>query len=696
MPLESWWNQLYGLTDSFQVEEQRRLEIGGLPVGKVLAGSDDWEIPGLGKWQGLGQYGMSLSVLVTGICGLAAYMQGDDRGANAWINWQSSWSKALVPTTAWAREKVPALRGIIPPGGVAPEMILPWMHSEDARLTGSLWDANRVGYYLTQMYLDGDVDERQSILAAYHQTGDVMDTARQQHALGRAFPAYQALLLGTAFKPRADWEIYVGEMWEASSSLWKAKRDATVSPDEYSAAWATFRARYPEYSIIKMVRGDEADRQESLVWWGLSNLPPGYERRELLDSYALDSLLSKFYDVKGDLSQFTPANRQRLVAAMLDIVTDMEQPSEDDKEEWAEVKKLRSEMTVAARALFGEDILDVEGAYYTILEEKGPEAARAFKEEFPQLGEYQQWRGDYYEADPLLKEYYISRESALQSAAWDTYSSVPPGYRKDDYIEALPWEYRNFFKLWAAGSGGEMFRTPAEFEAYVAATQGVADEMFPGEVTDEMRAEWAGVKETNSEYFDVRDRLFPLVGQGRYWDMSKADRRAYGAWKDEWAAGHPLWAHYYVRPEDEEGAGTGTGRGGGGRARGGGGRRGGGWGGRRGGGRAPAAPVATWGDLMGQMGDLRNIAVASLSTYFTSGRALPATLRAKLEAAYGKSKMGYGTFEEWLDEYVRGLWNAFLRKTRFPAMKGEQAFGGRYGGGRGYRPRGSRRGRARN
>jgi hypothetical protein len=700
MPLESWVNQLYGLTDSFRVEEQRRLEVAGLPAGKVLAGADDWEIPGLGKWQGLGQYGMSLNILVTGLCALSAYMQGDDRGANAWMNWQSSWTKAMVPATAWAREKIPALRGVIPPGGVAPEMILPWMHGEDARLTGSLWDANRVGYYLTQMYLDGDVDERQSILAAYHQTGDVMDTARQQHALGRAFPAYQALLLGTAFKPRADWEIYVNEMWEASSSLWEAKQDASVTPDEYAAAWATFRTRYPEYGIIKMVRGDEADRQESLVWWALSNLPPGYERREILDSYALDNLLDKFYDVKGDLSQFEPADRQRLVASALDIVTDMEQPSEDDKEEWAEVKRLRSEMTIAARATFGEDILDIEGEYYATLETQGPEAARAFKSEFPQLGEYQQWRGDYYAADPLLKEYYISRESALQSAAWDTYSSVPPGYRRDDYIKALPWEYRNFFKLWAAGSGGEMFRSPAEFEAYVTATQGVADEMFPDEATEEMQEEWARVKETNSVYFDTRDKLFPLVGQGRYWDMDGATRKAYSAWKDEWALEHPRWAYYYVRPEDEAATGTGTGRArGGGRAtgrgrRGGRGGRGGSRGGGRGGG-APKASAATWGELMGQMGDLQNIAVASLATYFSSGRTLPATLRGKLEAVYGKSKMGYATFEEWLDEYVWALWSAFLRKTRFPAAVGEQAFGGRYGGGGQYRPRGSRRARAR-
>jgi hypothetical protein len=696
MPLESWVNQLYGLTDSFKVPEQRRLEVAGLPVGKVLAGSDDWDIPGLGQWQGLGQYGMSLNVMVSGLAALAAYMQGDDRGANAWMNWQSSWTKAMVPTTAWAREKIPILEGIIPPGGIAPEMILPWMHGEDARLTGSIWDANRVGYYLTQMYLDGEVDERQSILAAYHQTGDVMDTARQQHALGRAFPTYQAMLLGTAFKPKADWEIYVGEMWEASSSLWKAKQDATVSPDEYAEAWATFRTRYPEYGIIKMCRGDEADRQESLVWWGLNNLPPGYERRELLNSYALDNLLEKFYDVKGDLSQFTPANRQRLVAAMLDIVTNMEQPTEDMVAEWAEVKKLRSEMTIAARALFGEDILDVEGAYYSILEEQGPEAARAFKDEFPQLGEYQQWRGDYYEADPLLKEYYISRESALQNTAWDTYSSVPPGYRKDDYIDALPWEYRNFFKLWAAGSGGEMFRSPSEFEAYVSATQAVADQMFPEEVTEEMREEWARVKGINSVYFDTRDQLFPLVGQGQYWDMSKEERRAYGAWKDEWAAEYPRWAYYYIRPDDEADTGAAGGRatraGGGRQARRGG---GGGWGRGRGGGAGPAGATTSWGGLMDEMGDLRNIAVASLSTYFADGRALPATLRAKLKAAYNQSKMGYSTFEAWLDEYVWGLWGAFLRQTGFPPMKAEQAFGGPRGSGGYYRPRGSRVSRAR-
>jgi hypothetical protein len=702
MPLESWVNQLYGLTNSFKVKEQRRLEVAGLPVGKVLAGADDWEIPGLGKWQGLGQYGMSLNVLLTGMCALSAYMQGDDKGANAWMNWQSSWTKALVPATAWAREKIPALKGVIPPGGLAPEMLLPWMHSEDARCTGSLWDANRVGYYLTQMYLDGDVDERTSILAAYHQTGDVMDTARQQHAMGRAFPAFQALLLGTAFKPKEDWEIYVGEMWEASSSLWKAKQDPNISPDEYAKAWATFRVRYPEYGIIKMVRGDEADRQESLVWWALNNLPPGYERRDLLDSYALDSLLSKFYDTKGNMAEFAPADRQRLVAAMLDIVTEMQQPSEDDKAEWAEVKALRSEMAIAARALFGEDILDIESAYYTVLEGQGLEAARALKAEFPQLGEYQQWRGDYYAADPLLKKYYISRESALQSAAWDTYSTVPPGWRKDDYIEALPWEYRNFFKLWAAGSGGEMFRSPGEFEGYVSATQQEADRMFPGEVTEAMREEWARVKEINSDYFDLRDKLFPLVGQGQYWDMSKAERKAYSAWKDEWAAQHPRWAYYYIRPEDD---GAGGGGGGWGRSgRGGGSTGAGGRGGRSrdrgrgggGGGGTPAKEALTWLGLMDKVGDLRNIAIASLSTYFSTGRTLPATLRAKLEGIYNNSKMGYGSFEEWLDEYVRGLWNAFLRKTRFPAMVGEQAFGGLAGQRGAYRPRGSRVSRARN
>jgi hypothetical protein len=98
---------------------------------------------------------------------------------------------------------------------------------------------------------------------------------------------------------------------------------------------------------------------------------------------------------------------------------------------------------------------------------------------------------------------------------------------------------------------------------------------------------------------------------------------------------------------------------------------------------------------MDEMGDLRNIAVASLSTYFADGRALPATLRAKLKAAYNQSKMGYSTFEAWLDEYVWGLWGAFLRQTGFPPMKAEQAFGGPRGSGGYYRPRGSRVSRAR-
>jgi hypothetical protein len=398
MNIEQTLNPLYQMVSDFNDRDRGG---AGRPLGELMQQVGD--IGAGNVWMPL-QFGYAL----------ALSQRGDAEGAQAWAGYLGTPTRTLHYATSLLGE----LGVNVPPGGVVLE---PWLWQGGMFQGGDKWERRRIGKALYDLVREGTITYEQMVDAAYSQRGPLWDQATQRAAVQRAPGVVAGWLFGQGFKSRFAYEIEI----DRASGEWFTIMEgrAGMSPEQYAAARDEFLSRYPWMPAIWMSKKGDIERDTSMAWDALYRLPPGNERQRILEAARMpQELLDRFYQ-DPDMTGWTQPDRDRFMAAVLDMAAVLQVPDAVTKQEWAKVKRLNTGIyNEASRRWPGIDATQDE--YFRISGSQGEQAARAYLERHPELREYWEFKTQRMTDDPTLFAYYGEQTDLERRALNDLYDEA--------------------------------------------------------------------------------------------------------------------------------------------------------------------------------------------------------------------------------------------------------------------------------
>ncbi len=255
--------------------------------------------------------------------------------------------------------------------------------------------------YLAEMDKMG-YSQEQIIDAANTRSGEVWDIAVNESLAARAPAEMASYFVGIGFKPRTQNDILTDQFYDDYRKLVGA-RDMMAS-DDYTQAWNAMRIKYPFMDAILIGRKQGEDKDTAYSYNVLSRIPPA-EMDDIAAFVGIKSyMLQEFYDNKGDLTKFTPADRLHFMGGIIDIAGMLKLPSGATREEWTLAKTTYQDMNVKLKSTFGDDIVDKMNMVYKLPEH---ELDQFFKD-YPEVQQAFNVKNQYIMNTPILSEYYAS------------------------------------------------------------------------------------------------------------------------------------------------------------------------------------------------------------------------------------------------------------------------------------------------
>jgi hypothetical protein len=412
------------------------------------------EAPGGKAMTEIGNWGPSLHPLITWAYAAWLSSQGYREASDEWVGYLFPWSRALKGATALAREAVPGLQGVIPAGGFTPEQL--FLQNVKG---GDTWERRRIGYALYTLWKSGEITEEQFQDAAYKQSGEAWDMARQAEAVKRAPGNLGSYLLGAGFKARDMSDIEIDRMNKEWGEIWDA-RDKGASEAAWRKMLDEFEKKYPFKKAVSMAREtDPAERLKDYGYSVLDRLPPGAQRKTALAEAGLtEEMMSRFYADKGDLSKWKSYEVKAFQAAIEKLAATVGVPSPTQKAEYEQYKVEQQAIYSAIEKATGhtiEEYWEANAAYYAEGADKkavlakypwlkaGWEASRNTKATSATYQKYSPATGKETTAtqSELSAKYDAAeKQFGTQVAGWaDEYSSIPKeGDARKKWREANP------------------------------------------------------------------------------------------------------------------------------------------------------------------------------------------------------------------------------------------------------------------
>lgn len=425
---------------------------------------EDMQNTGIGAFlQEVQNYGPGLNANVSIFMALDAYLGRNNRDeALTWMNYMGAPTKGIRATTALLKEAgVPGL----PSGGIIPEFWM-WNYDSEGRpqMVGNKYDFRRQGVAMSELIREGVITEEQAAEIMRNPEGPLYDQVIQRAERNTATSVIMSWLLGAGVRPRNETEMDVAQMDMERAQLMANK--ASMTPDEYSAAWKQLSDRYPYMDFIVAFRRDP-DERDSLYGWSVMNrLPPssssyftalGYDDQEV---NTIGKLLDDFYTRKGDFGEYTdqdgvvhPAmntgDREMLMTAFSQLGAILAMPSDATQDDWDKARAAYRAMNAALEGQYGEDIQAMQDAYYRT----DPEQRQAFLQSHPRLEDYWRAKDNAVVNDPQIAKYYASMElfSRYEWANWRSdMDSKYPGIQ-------LLWDEYDLYKTQGDQTGARKF-----------------------------------------------------------------------------------------------------------------------------------------------------------------------------------------------------------------------------------------------
>jgi hypothetical protein len=375
---------LYGMVYDFQDRDK-----GREPLGAALQTMANLGIGAL--WQ-------------PAVLAYAAYLQsqGDKEGALAWSGYLGPVTRAVKAGTAIAREYIPGAQNVIPPGGVVLE---PWLWQGGPFQGGDKWERRRAGAAAYDMVKKGQISTETQIDAMYAQTGDVYNQALQNAAMARAFGQMGGYLLGQGFKARNASDIELDRAADEFYDLMQSLNGMT--PEQKSAAFDAFYAKYPNYAAVQLNRKNDIARDTAMVWLVLGRLAPGIPGAQDKEAAGIDQkLLDKFYK-DSKFEHWTDAQRQEFMQQIVSAGQMWAIPNLPTREQYDRVKAKYK----AIRAEQSRQYPDGEAMNDEYKKLKTDAEKDTYLAKHPRLKKYWNFNTEQMMKDPEVFAYYGSPEN---------------------------------------------------------------------------------------------------------------------------------------------------------------------------------------------------------------------------------------------------------------------------------------------
>jgi hypothetical protein len=295
------------------------------------------------------------------------------------------------------------------------------------------YEQTRISRALAWMVQEGKITPEDAIDASWNRSGEEYDIATtraiQQRAPGQLF----SFALGVGFKPRSKEDMEVDKFYQEYSQLLSMR--GTMSPDDYRRSWDTLRDKYPFMDTVLVGGKAVEDKDAAYSYNVLSRIPPG-QATEILNAAGINNeMINKFYEGKGSFEGWTPQDRKRFIAGMVDIGAMLKMPDLPMRQEWTDAKIAYQDMQDLAKSAFGDGIYDKVDAYYN-LESGVPR--RDYLDAHPEVKALMAWQDQYIVSNPLLSKYYGGLDTVDRFYSNMMYADLTAKYGADI---SQKWEY---------------------------------------------------------------------------------------------------------------------------------------------------------------------------------------------------------------------------------------------------------------
>lgn len=332
------------------------------------------------------------------------------------------------------------------------------------------YERPRVARALGALVYEGTITQEQAIDASRTQNGEIWEQAIARALSDRTGSNLSSFFLGAGFKSRTQSDIAIDRFYQEYRNLWVAERNMT--PEEFRLAMDAIHERYPFMDTVLLARQSGPEQDKGLAYNVLGRIPPG-QMSDIAQAIGVDErLLSSFYDSKGHLEDWAETDRQRFMAAIVDLSLLLELPSGANRQEWSFARTQYSAMQSEAELIFGKENLQLLDIYFA-RKAVDSELGNAFIEQNPVIGEILDWQTGIKYNDPILFKYYggidlaerywkgqmyqeIEQEIGDMSPKWDEYFRLKDvaeesGSKEDKaavgaYYKAHP-EFDRYFEI---------------------------------------------------------------------------------------------------------------------------------------------------------------------------------------------------------------------------------------------------------
>ena len=275
-------------------------------------------------------------------------------------------------------------------------------------------ERGRMAYSASQLIESGQFTAEEVQLSFQQQEGEPWDLAYQMAVKSRAASSFTSYVFGVGFKPRSENDVMVEEMYGKLNKLYAAAD--MMEPEKYRMAWEQLRSEYPDGFVdtVLLSRKGGDKRDAALAYEVLNRIPPGNMSEALATIGLSQKEISKFYDSKGFTKNATKEgkpitwnkqDKDRFMAAVVDLATMLKIPDSPTRAEWAEARTKNGEVYDSIEDELGADIWTKVSHWYD-LKDDNKDAADAFAAQHPEIFAAQQMKREAVISDPVLAAYY--------------------------------------------------------------------------------------------------------------------------------------------------------------------------------------------------------------------------------------------------------------------------------------------------
>jgi hypothetical protein len=265
------------------------------------------------------------------------------------------------------------------------------------------YERNRVGRALTSMVQNGEITEEQMMEISRLQEGPAWDEAVKRATQLRAPGQISSYFLGVGMKARTEEDRITDEFYQEYYRLQNLNEADLISPTDYQTSWDGLRERYPFMDALLLSRKAGPDRDRAYLYNVLGRIPPG-QASEMYKLVGIDpKLAQKFYDSKGNLEGMSESERDRLMAAGVDLGAMLAIPQYATKQDWNAARSGYKDIQERMKQTFGEGIQDQIDDYFGIADKDDRER---FLRANPQVQTALSWQNEQVVNNEDVYEFY--------------------------------------------------------------------------------------------------------------------------------------------------------------------------------------------------------------------------------------------------------------------------------------------------